>query len=48
MSVQTQISVVSPRAPEPAAHTVQLLPVADGRRAVTLVSWQQSATDARR
>ena len=48
MSVQTQISVVSPPAPETAPPRVQLLPVADGRSAVTLVSWQQFAPAARR
>jgi len=48
MSVLTQISVVSPPAPPPALPRVQLLPVADGRAAVTVVSWQRPAPDAQR
>lgn len=48
MSVVTQISVVSPPAPAPALPSVQLLPVADGRPAVTVVSWQRLAPDALR
>lgn len=48
MSVLTQISVAPTPPPASARRAVALLPVADGRPAITLVSWQVPAPNAQR